>query len=146
MSTNNHSPKPTSPFVQAKERLDDVVMETLISKDDPKDDPKDVAEKNAEAVAVDQPNSKPATASVLAREDFNDVTIEDASMKGESNKGQICEAVLYCRKDLKAHLPSPQTSPPGWQAHCVRRERSEYSCIAPWRPASLLGGLPCRVA
>lgn len=52
-------------------------METLISKDDPKD----VAEKNAEAVAVEQPNSKPATASVLAKEDF---TIEDASMKGES--------------------------------------------------------------
>jgi len=59
LSTNNHSPKPTSAFAQAKERLDDVVMETLISKDDPKD----VAEKNAEAVAVHQPNSKPATAS-----------------------------------------------------------------------------------
>jgi len=80
LSTNNHSPKPTSAFAQAKERLDDVVIETLISKDDPKD----VAEKNAEAVAVDQPNSKPATASVLAREDFNDATIEDASMKSES--------------------------------------------------------------
>jgi len=56
-----------------------------------KDDPNDVAEKNAEVVAVDQPNSKPATASVLAREDFNDATIEDTRMKGESKdaKGMI---------------------------------------------------------
>ncbi len=62
-------------------------METLISKDDPKD----VAEKHAEAVAVDQPNSKPATASVLAREDFNDATIEDASMKSESKDTKGCD-------------------------------------------------------
>lgn len=55
-------------------------MEALISKNDQKD----VAEKIAEAVAVDQPNWKPATAFVLAREDFNDATIEDTSMKGES--------------------------------------------------------------
>lgn len=55
------------------------MMETLVSKDDPKD----IAERDAEAVAVDQSNSKPATASALAREDFNDAIIEDASMKGE---------------------------------------------------------------
>jgi len=73
------SPKSTSAFAQAKERFDDVVMETLVSKDDPKD----IAERDAEAVAVDQSNSKPATASALAREDFNDAIIEDASMKGE---------------------------------------------------------------
>lgn len=64
-----------------------------------------MAEKNAEAVVVDQSNSKSITAFVLARKDFNDATIEDASMKSKfKNTKSYDDENSSCEEIAKSNI------------------------------------------